>query len=336
MTLLESYLRELRDIRRRTAGFQPAPTPGQQDAGRTERTAGFQPAQEQGRQDAGGTAQGQSRQDAGHAERTAGFQPAPELGRQDAGGTAQGQSRQDAGHAERTAGFQPAPEPGRQDAGGTTQRQSRQDAGGPLMPFRYDHVAIRDRGRLPHWEMDGATYSVTFRLGDSLPQALFSQLDFERKDMLKTAQQMGRDLSEAERTRLDEVYRQFDEALDAGYGACRLAQPEVAEMVYNALLHFEGERYELVAACVMPNHVHTIFAPLHGRGLADILQSWKSFTSKEANKLLGTTGQFWEREYFDRLIRNAAELERAVRYVVENPVKAGLKDWKWVWVRMGS
>ena len=49
---------------------------------------------------------------------------------------------------------------------------------------------------------------------------------------------------------------------------------------------------------------------------------------REANKLLGTTGQFWEREYFDRLIRNAAELERAVRYVVENPVKAGLKDWK--------
>src|SRR5208282_2965094 len=224
----------------------------------------------------------------------------------------------------RNAGFQPA------------QEQCRQDAGVTLAPFRYDSVAIRGRGYVPHWEMEGATYSVTFRLGDSLPQALLGQLEFERKDNVKTAQQMGRDLSEAERMRLDDIYRQFDQALDAGYGACHLARPEVAEMVYNALRYFDGERYALVAACVMPNHVHAVFAPLHEHGLADILHSWKSFTSKEANKLLGRTGQLWEREYFERLIRNASELERTVRYVVENPVKAGLKNWKWVWVRDAS
>jgi len=241
--------------------------------------------------------------------RNAGFQPAP------------GQSRQDAGVTDRSAGFPPAPE------------QSRQDAGVTVVPFRYESVAFRGRGYLPHWEMEGATYSVTIRLGDSLPQALLSQLEFERKDIVKTAQQLGRDLSDAEKTRLADVDRRFDEALDAGYGACRLARPEVAEMVSKALQYFEGERYELVAACVMPNHVHAVFAPLHGHGLADILHSWKSFTSKEANKLLGATGQFWEREYFDRLIRNADELERTVRYVVENPTKAGLKGWKWVWIR---
>ena len=221
----------------------------------------------------------------------------------------------------RNAGFQPAPE------------QSRQDAGVTFVPFRYESVAFRGRGYLPHWEMEGATYSVTIRLGDSLPQALLSQLEFERKDIVKTAQQLGRDLSDAEKTRLADVDRRFDEALDAGYGACHLARPEVAESVFNALQYFEGERYELIAACVMPNHVHAVFAPLHEHGLADILHSWKSFTSKEANKLLGKTGQFWEREYFDRLIRNADELERTVRYVVENPMKAGLKDWKWVWIR---
>ena len=132
------------------------------------------------------------------------------------------------------------------------------------------------------------------------------------------------------------VDRRFDEALDAGYGACHLRGPKLPKWFTNALQYFEGERYALVAACVMPNHVHAVFAPLHGHGLADILHSWKSFTSKEANKLLGTTGQFWEREYFDHLIRNAAELERTVRYVVENPAKAGLKDWKWVWVRDAS
>jgi hypothetical protein len=180
----------------------------------------------------------------------------------------------------RNAGFQSAP------------GQSRQDAGGTFAPFRYEKVAMRGRGYLPHWEMEGATYSITMRLGDSLPQSLLHQLEFERKDIVKTAQQLGRGLSDAEKTRLADVDRQFDEALDSEYGACHLARPDVAEVVSNALHYFEGKRYELVAACVMPNHVHAVFAPLHGHGLADILHSWKSFTSKEANKLLGTTGQF--------------------------------------------
>ena len=152
-------------------------------------------------------------------------------------------------------------------------------------------------------------------------------------DILKTAKQLGRELTEVEKSRLADLRGRFDEALDAGHGACQLARPEVALMVYNALHFFEGQRYALVAACVMPNHVHAVFAPLPGYGLADILHSWKSFTSNEANKLLGTTGPFWEREYFDHLVRNAAELERIVRYVVENPRKAGLKDWKWAWSR---
>jgi REP element-mobilizing transposase RayT len=221
----------------------------------------------------------------------------------------------------RSAGFQPAEELGRRDAGAT------------VIPFRNDAVAIRGRGYLPHWEMEGAIYSVTFRLGDSLPQALLSQFEFERNDIVQTAKQLRRDLTEAEKRRLADLRGRFDEALDAGHGACQLARPEVAEMVYRALHFFEGQRYALLAACVMPNHVHAVFAPLHGHALADILHSWKSFTSNQANKLLGTTGPFWEREYFDHLVRNAAELERIIRYVVDNPRKAGLKDWKWVWAR---
>jgi REP element-mobilizing transposase RayT len=232
----------------------------------------------------------------------------------------------------RNAGFQPAPG-SRQDAGATDRgATAQQDAGVAPVPFRYESVAIRGRGFLPHWEMEGATYSVTFRLGDSLPQALHAQIEFERKDILKTAQQQGRDLTEAEEVRLADLHRRFDEALDAGYGACYLARPEVAEPVYKALRYFDGERYKLVAACVMPNHVHAVFAPSHGYGLENILHSWKSFTSKEANKSLGRTGQFWEREYFDRLVRDAEELERTVRYVIENPAKAGLENWNWVWI----
>jgi REP element-mobilizing transposase RayT len=246
--------------------------------------------------------------------RNAGFQPAPGS-RQDAGVTF-GDPTRDKG----SAGFQPAPRPSRQDAGVT------------IPPFRYESVAKRERGYMPHWEMEGATYSVTIRLGDSLPQELRLQLEFERKDIVRTAQQLGRDLSETEGARLAEIDRRYNEALDAGYGACQLAHPDVGKMVYKALGFFDGQRYTLVAACVMPNHVHAVFSPAHGYRLENILHSWKSFTSNEANKILERKGQFWEREYFDRLVRNAEELERSVRYVIENPAKAGLKDWKWVWV----
>ena len=64
---------------------------------------------------------------------------------------------------------------------------------------------------------------------------------------------------------------------------------------------------------------------------ATCLQGWKSFTARKANEILGRGGAFWQREYYDRLIRNGDELERAVRYVVNNPERAGLKRWKWVW-----
>ena len=115
----------------------------------------------------------------------------------------------------------------------------------------------------------------------------------------------------------------------------------VAEIVANALHHFDRARYSLAAWCVMPNHVHVVIQPFAGlistagtpvslTDLPDILHSWKSFTAKEANKLLRRSGEFWQAEYYDHLIRKEAEFRHAVRYVLNNPIKAGLKNWKWV------
>ena len=123
---------------------------------------------------------------------------------------------------------------------------------------RFGDVTIRDRGRLPHWESEGATYFVTFRLGDSLPESVLVSYQFERDDILKTAQQQGREISPAERKRLDDLFSERVETyLDAGQGTCHLAQPPVADMVAGALQFFEGQRYVQFAWSVMPNHVHT-------------------------------------------------------------------------------
>ena len=81
----------------------------------------------------------------------------------------------------------------------------------------------------------------------------------------------------------------------------------------------------------MPNHVHVVFRTLGGNTLDRILHSWKSFSSKRANELLERSGEFWQHEYFDHLIRDNAQFDRAMRYVLENPRKARLENWMWVW-----
>jgi REP element-mobilizing transposase RayT len=225
----------------------------------------------------------------------------------------------------RSAGVSPAPnERGRQDT--------------PLIEpmFSYDFVTTRHRGRLPHWEIEGGTYFVTFRLADSLPASVLNAIKFERQDVVRTAETQGRNLTAAEQKRLAELYsKRVEEALDAGSGACHLANPKVADMVASTLQHFDGTRYQLIAWCVMPNHAHVVFRLANGERIEEILHSWKSFSSKEANRILSRSGEFWEREYYDHLVRDGQDLERVVQYVVENPIRAGLKDWKWVWSSAG-
>jgi REP element-mobilizing transposase RayT len=195
-----------------------------------------------------------------------------------------------------------------------------------------DKVSIRNRGHLPHWEASGATYFVTFRLADSLPQHALKRILFAREDIPSTAAQMGREISDSERKRLWKLHtRRIEKYLDAGAGACSLENGAVAKVVADSLRQFHGVRYQLFAWCVMPNHVHVIFRMLSGNTLPAILHSWKSFSAKQANEILHRSGEFWQREYYDRLIRDISEFHRAVQYVVDNPNKAGLKDWRWVW-----
>ena len=82
----------------------------------------------------------------------------------------------------------------------------------------------------------------------------------------------------------------------------------------------------------MPNHVHVIFKPFEGFKLENILHSWKSYTANKINQVVGRQGALWYREYYDRIIRDENEMGRGIDYVVKNPLKAGLRDWNWVWV----
>ena len=183
---------------------------------------------------------------------------------------------------------------------------------------------------LPHWQQEGATYFVTFRLADSLPQDVFRQWRDERNAALREARQAAR-LADAEKQELAEKIagaygEKLEQHLDQSLGGCWLRNPEVAQMVENALRHFDGDRYLLGSYVIMPNHVHVLVRLAMEHKLPDILQSWKSFTAKEANKLLRRDGEFWQPESFDHIVRNERQLEKFSRYIQENPVKAGLNE----------
>jgi putative DNA methylase len=138
---------------------------------------------------------------------------------------------------------------------------------------RFGEVTIHDRGRLPHWEKKSATYFITFRLADSLPNIVLDRIESERSSIVLTARQ-------------------------------------------------------LEARCVMPNHVDAVIRSFPSESLASVVHSRKSLSAKKANLIRGAAGAFWQREYYDHLVRDENEFEHAVQYVAENPTKVGLRDWR--------
>jgi putative transposase len=171
------------------------------------------------------------------------------------------------------------------------------------------------RGYLPHRDAPGLRQFVTFRLQDSLPAS--RRADWEALLRIADARQR--------RIKLEDY-------LDRGHGECWLHQPAVAGLMEGALRHFDGSRYQLLAWVVMPNHVHVLVQTWQ-TPLARVIQSWKRFVAREANKLLGREGAFWEREYWDSCMRDEEQAGKARRYAEQNPVKAKLvreaRAWGW-------
>src|SRR5687767_3788511 len=98
---------------------------------------------------------------------------------------------------------------------------------------------------LPHWQTNEGTYFVTFRLIDSLPDDLARIRGGKR----------------------------VETALDRGLGSAFLARSDIGDLVFNAIRVFDGQRYILHSACVMPNHVHAVFRTVAGVRLREVMRS---------------------------------------------------------------
>jgi len=188
--------------------------------------------------------------------------------------------------------------------------------------------------KLPHWQQGACTYFLTFRLHDSIPKGKFEGWNEDRLRWLRSRKlDIEIPLDELLKTidpKQKKIYYEtfwkgYHDMLDGCYGACELRNPLNAQIVADALLFFDGERYNLGDFVVMPNHVHILVTPAIKWNISDLLHSWKRFSAREINKRMKQDGKLWQHESYDHIVRNEEQLKRIQRYIKNNPknLKAG-------------
>ena len=214
------------------------------------------------------------------------------------------------------------------------------------------------RRKLPHIHSPGTTLFVTFRLHGSIPKAVLKQWELERSDLLKSVATLSND--DVDETTVPSLsdrliafnrqwFAKYEEVLHKGSsGPTWLKDAQIAQVVADAFHHLDEKAYRLHSYSIMSNHAHVAFTPFLSERtvykkpdsirtefvstdptLSAIMKSLKGFTAREANKLLDRKGTFWQAESYDREIRDDIEFWRVIRYILNNPVKAGLvRDWR--------
>ena len=192
---------------------------------------------------------------------------------------------------------------------------------------------------LPHWRQDGATYFVTFRLADSLPEA--KQIEIKNiRAHWEFSHPEPRSEADWEKHARD-VIRRTEAWSDEGHGACHFREQRWVDDLQDRMHHFHGERYQLNTWVIMPNHCHLVIRPFDGYELENLIGAMKGVTAKHINAAIGQSGELWEQECFDRIVRDTEHLDRVVQYIGNNPRAARLppSQWyRWVdpeWVKMG-
>ncbi len=236
-------------------------------------------------------------------------------------------------------------------------------------PGSFSSQGWHSRNYLPHFDAGQTIQHITYRLADALPQVALTKMQAQ-------CEKLGLD----DPGKQSELRRRIEAYLDAGHGSCILQLPEIAQMIIQNWMHFDQQRYRLLAWVVMPNHVHVLIEPINEWPLNKIVATWKTYTGKRirewkrrmdeeklkesqdgawrseegqdgtwrSRKSQGGTwrseegqdgawrsgeGRIWQREYWDRYMRNEQHYWTAKAYIENNPVKAGLvtspEQWPW-------
>ncbi len=199
---------------------------------------------------------------------------------------------------------------------------------------------------LPHWFQPGVAAFITFRTADSLPKSAILRMEGQLRDWLRRNQfPISDDESLPEPDEipkpLQAVYRKqksrlWQWELDSCHGECVLRNPDLSALVMNSLRHFDGQRYDLDCAVIMPNHVHLLAQFRLPATCREQCRSWLTFTATQINRSFGRKGAFWQSEPFDHLVRSGEQFQYLRKYIADNGPRAKLKSHEFrFWSREG-
>jgi REP element-mobilizing transposase RayT len=161
---------------------------------------------------------------------------------------------------------------------------------------------------LPHWQAGGSTYFITFSLkGHRVRNSPARTIGSHGSTGFQPVPFPGPTLSEAER-----------------------------RIVRQDILFCHEKKWTVHIFTVMPDHVHILATPLQKSpgswfSLSDILHSVKFGSALKINRLRGVRGALWQRESYDRIVRDAKEFDEKAGYILENASRVGLVDDGWDW-----
>ena len=168
-------------------------------------------------------------------------------------------------------------------------------------------------GHLPHVSQRQKLYAVTFRLHDSLPK------DVTLSYMNECTARYGEKEPDFKSKREILLHKKMMEYMDMGHGECLLKYPDVRIIIEEAFRYVHDKMALVHAYVIMPNHIHIVLETKEEVKIQEVMHNLKRYTASKINKLLLREGNVWQREYYDRVIRNQTHYENAVKYIINNP-----------------
>jgi putative transposase len=185
-------------------------------------------------------------------------------------------------------------------------------------------------GRLPHWEVEEGRYFITIHLAGAIPAEGRLRLMKMSEQASAIQQKDSPEWLSLQRA----IFREMEQWLDRAEWNPKLRDPQVAAMVVEAIEHrHQRSDWHVFEYVVMPTHLH-LFSEIGVLGLKETVEDFKRWTGHQAAKILSQDEErFWQREWFDHWSRSDEQDETIVRYIRDNPVKAGLvqdyADWQY-------
>ncbi len=185
------------------------------------------------------------------------------------------------------------------------------------------------RGDLPHWQVENGRYFVTIHLHGAVPEVAHQRIrelsaEFRRSDV-DCKDNVDHQYLELSRR----IFLEMERWLDRSPAVAHFRHAPLAEMIVESIEHRQHRRiWEMLSFVVMPSHLHLFFELNNDLSLKRELEKFKRWTGHQASKMdtQFSNTRFWQTEWFDHWSRSEEGDEKIMRYIQNNPIKAGLAE----------